>query len=490
MALFPGLALFLTVSAYNLARRRAAPSDNREGRAPMTERIALYPGSFDPLTNGHLDIRLARRRLADQVVVGDPRERREDPALLGRRADRDDPRDRRRRRPTPVRSFSGLLVDFAQRVGRDADRARAARGLRLRVRAADGADEPPPGARPSRRSSSWPRRSTPTSRAAWSRKWRGWAATCRGLVPSRCAGVSPRLDNGLVRSRCRDQSRLRVRVVAPYAETDRMGIVYHAPLHRLVRDREDRLLPGGGRAVPRAGGLGALDPGDGRRVHGTAGSARYDDAVRVRSTLAGARLARPRLRLRDRRRGGPAPGRRARPGTSSPTSQGRPRRAPPEILETPGAFRTYAVAAWGFDRRTVSRDRPEDLPSRAERSGDRSRDLGDAHAAAVGDAAPRRSAGPARTALTCISQVQPKSRSRISEPPAAHPTGWRGTGPCRCSGVRRERGSGSRRGGCRSAPAAGAPPARPPERPRADHEIRAAARSPRGGAGISSGWSE
>ena len=35
----------------------------------MNERIAVYPGSFDPLTNGHLDILARARRLADRVIV-------------------------------------------------------------------------------------------------------------------------------------------------------------------------------------------------------------------------------------------------------------------------------------------------------------------------------------------------------------------------------------------------------------------------------------
>ena len=34
----------------------------------MTERVALYPGSFDPLTNGHLDILSRARRLADRLM--------------------------------------------------------------------------------------------------------------------------------------------------------------------------------------------------------------------------------------------------------------------------------------------------------------------------------------------------------------------------------------------------------------------------------------
>ena len=35
----------------------------------MAERVALYAGSFDPLTNGHLDILSRARRLADRVVL-------------------------------------------------------------------------------------------------------------------------------------------------------------------------------------------------------------------------------------------------------------------------------------------------------------------------------------------------------------------------------------------------------------------------------------
>ena len=33
-------------------------------------RIAIYPGSFDPLTNGHVDIITRGARLFDQIVVG------------------------------------------------------------------------------------------------------------------------------------------------------------------------------------------------------------------------------------------------------------------------------------------------------------------------------------------------------------------------------------------------------------------------------------
>jgi pantetheine-phosphate adenylyltransferase len=34
-----------------------------------TERVAIYPGSFDPLTNGHVDIILRGARLFDRIIV-------------------------------------------------------------------------------------------------------------------------------------------------------------------------------------------------------------------------------------------------------------------------------------------------------------------------------------------------------------------------------------------------------------------------------------
>ena len=80
----------------------------------MTERVALYPGSFDPLTNGHLDILSRARRLADRVVVAILENDAKTPLFSAseriemiREIVGDDP-------ATPVRSFSGLLVDFAR----------------------------------------------------------------------------------------------------------------------------------------------------------------------------------------------------------------------------------------------------------------------------------------------------------------------------------------------------------------------------------------
>ncbi|HXM78528.1 MAG TPA: pantetheine-phosphate adenylyltransferase [Thermoanaerobaculia bacterium] len=83
----------------------------------MTERVALYPGSFDPLTNGHLDILSRARRLADRVVIAILENDVKTPLFsiaerleMIREIVGDDP-------ATPVRSFQGLLVDFAREVG-------------------------------------------------------------------------------------------------------------------------------------------------------------------------------------------------------------------------------------------------------------------------------------------------------------------------------------------------------------------------------------
>jgi len=83
----------------------------------MTERIAVYPGSFDPLTNGHLDILARGRRLADRVIVAilDHDQKKplftvEERAGMIREIVGGDP-------SISVSSFTGLLVDFAMNAG-------------------------------------------------------------------------------------------------------------------------------------------------------------------------------------------------------------------------------------------------------------------------------------------------------------------------------------------------------------------------------------
>jgi len=85
--------------------------------------LAIYPGSFDPLTNGHLDVALRAARLFDTLVIGVYEGSNKPTAMftiperisLAREAiaATEDPMARR----IVVDSFSGLAVEYARRKG-------------------------------------------------------------------------------------------------------------------------------------------------------------------------------------------------------------------------------------------------------------------------------------------------------------------------------------------------------------------------------------
>jgi pantetheine-phosphate adenylyltransferase len=79
-------------------------------------RIAVYPGSFDPLTNGHLDIIHRATRLFDRVLVAVLEN--EGKAPLFSVAERMELTSRSIEGldGVEVHSFSGLLVDFMRRM--------------------------------------------------------------------------------------------------------------------------------------------------------------------------------------------------------------------------------------------------------------------------------------------------------------------------------------------------------------------------------------
>jgi pantetheine-phosphate adenylyltransferase len=83
--------------------------------------VAVYPGSFDPITNGHLDIVRRAARVFDRLVVAVLANPRKTPLLAAdarmtviRRSIEGDPALASR---VEVRTFDGLTVDFCHEVG-------------------------------------------------------------------------------------------------------------------------------------------------------------------------------------------------------------------------------------------------------------------------------------------------------------------------------------------------------------------------------------
>lgn len=88
----------------------------------MTERIGIYPGTFDPVTNGHLDIISRAARLVDKLVIGVAQNIGKGPLFsLNERVElvRDECAAITARTGTPieVRAFSTLLIAFARECG-------------------------------------------------------------------------------------------------------------------------------------------------------------------------------------------------------------------------------------------------------------------------------------------------------------------------------------------------------------------------------------
>jgi pantetheine-phosphate adenylyltransferase len=86
--------------------------------------IALYPGTFDPLTYGHLDLIERAARLADKLVIGVAENAGKNPLFsLAERSDMLLEQIHKLRQENniyqsiEVKSFTGLLTDFARETG-------------------------------------------------------------------------------------------------------------------------------------------------------------------------------------------------------------------------------------------------------------------------------------------------------------------------------------------------------------------------------------
>lgn len=83
----------------------------------MTKRIAVYPGSFDPVTNGHLDVMERALKIFDKVIVavGDNPEKKplfttDERVDMLKKATKD-------MKNIEIDSFEGLLLDYVKNKG-------------------------------------------------------------------------------------------------------------------------------------------------------------------------------------------------------------------------------------------------------------------------------------------------------------------------------------------------------------------------------------
>ena len=78
---------------------------------------AIYPGSFDPVTNGHIDIIQRSAALFDEVVVAILRNTDKTPLFTVEERTGMLENAIRDLNNVSITSFAGLLVDFAERIG-------------------------------------------------------------------------------------------------------------------------------------------------------------------------------------------------------------------------------------------------------------------------------------------------------------------------------------------------------------------------------------
>jgi pantetheine-phosphate adenylyltransferase len=106
--------------------RDSGHSDPAHGGAAKPGRahhLAIYPGSFDPMTFGHLDVIGRGRQLFDELVVGVGRNPGKDPLFsleerveIAKALVEDLLKRQPLGAPVSVRAFSGLTVDFGRTV--------------------------------------------------------------------------------------------------------------------------------------------------------------------------------------------------------------------------------------------------------------------------------------------------------------------------------------------------------------------------------------
>ena len=93
---------------------------NKKTPQPSTPRVALYPGTFDPMTNGHLDIIRRAMKLCDKLFIGVAINRDKGPLFsLEERTEmvRHAISDIDSKCEVEVVPFEGLLIHFVETLG-------------------------------------------------------------------------------------------------------------------------------------------------------------------------------------------------------------------------------------------------------------------------------------------------------------------------------------------------------------------------------------
>ena len=86
----------------------------------VKKRIGLYPGSFDPVTNGHLDIIFRAHKLVDQLVIGVATNQKENNLFtMNKRKElilKEIKKSKYQLKNFKVVVFDGLLMNFAKSI--------------------------------------------------------------------------------------------------------------------------------------------------------------------------------------------------------------------------------------------------------------------------------------------------------------------------------------------------------------------------------------
>jgi len=83
----------------------------------MRDASAIYPGSFDPITNGHVDIIERGLRVFDRIVIAVLKNPKKQPLFTTKERVRMIQDIFASKKEVEVRAFDGLLVDFARAQG-------------------------------------------------------------------------------------------------------------------------------------------------------------------------------------------------------------------------------------------------------------------------------------------------------------------------------------------------------------------------------------